>query len=425
MKTLFRFLVLGTFLTMLGTLSIFAQDADEFAKLFERYKLERKQPCGKRDAALATGKTILEKYGEDKDNPDVIKFVREDVAKIEAADPDCKLIAEYNAAFPAKDWNKFLTLSKQLLAKQGSSPLGLDVTLTAASVGYDRAVEKNDTYNADTINYAKQAIQRLEAGGTSETGNFGTFAPFKTKAFTDGKTNSLNWMNYIIGWIYYNRLGANDPNKKKEGLVYLYKSTLYNGENKNDHTIYTNIGSWYFDQAAVLDEKIRAIRDSKPDPATEEGKAKIEEQKAHLAMAKGYADRAIDAFGRARQIAVAGKKTTIADAITKRLGELYRFRFNLAPDAKTPELETYVSGFLTKPMPDPSNAVTPVIEEEKPTTTTTSTTPATTTTPTTKTTTTTTKQPMSAVTTKDASTTATKTSTTTKKPVVTKKKGTR
>jgi len=420
MKTLFKVLALGMFLTMLGVMSAFAQQPS-LEELFNKYKLERREPCGKRGPAVETGKKIIELYGSDELNKEIIDYVKKDVAKIEEADPGCKAIDEYNASYKAKDWPKFSTLSKQLIAKEGNSPLALDIMLTLVSVGYDQAVAKVDTYNNDTLNYAKQAIQRIEAGGTSSTGNWGTYNGFKTKTFPDGKTNSLNWMNYIIGYVNYYRLGATDASKKKEGLVYLYKSTLVNGENKNDISIYRNIGNWYFDQAATLDEQIRAIRAGITTADTEENKTKLADANAKLALAKGFADRAIDAFGRGRQIAVSTKDTKNIDSITKKLGDLYRFRFNLAPDAKTPELEGYVSNLLAKPMPDPSTEVTPVVEEVKPTTT--STTPTTTPATNVKTSTTTTpsKQPTSATTNAN---TATTTKTPVKKPV-TKKKGTR
>ena len=410
MKTLFNFLVFGVFLTAIGAVSVFAQadPATEFGALFDKYKVDRKGECGKRDAALETAKKIIgfgnasDKHKEVFDlNKEVVDYVKTDSDKIAKADPDCKLKTAYNDSYKAKDWPKFISLSKEIINKEGNSPLATDVMLELVSVGYDRAaVDKVDTFNADTINYAKQAIQRLESGAASATGNYGVFVPYKTKEFTDGKTNALNWMNYIIGWINYNRLGANDAAKKKEGLVYLYKSTLVNGEMKKDHTIYTNIGNYYFDEAAKLDEEYRKIRETNNNTETDEAKAKI-------ALARGYADRAIDAFGRARQIATTNNKKPIADSITKRLGELYRFRFNIAATQPTPDLEKYVSGLLAKPMPDPSTEVTPVVEEVKPATTTTSTTTSPETTPTKET-------PASNTTTTPA-----------KKPAVTKKKGTR
>ena len=289
--------------------------------------------------------------------------------------------------------------------------------LTLVSVGYNRtAIDKLDTYNNDTLNYAKIALQKLNSGTTSKT--YGVFEPFKTKE------NATSWMNYIIAF-YTERAAATDPAKKKEALAYFYKSTQTGTENKSDVQIYTKIGDYYFTEAAKLDKEYRDIRAANNNTETDEAKAK-------LALARGYADRGIDAFGRAKQIAIQNKATQkVIDAIGKTLTDLYKFRFNIAPTAPTPDLEKYVSDLLAKPMPDPATDVTPVIEEEKPVTTTTSstttptttttTTPVSTTTPTTKpTTTTTTTKP----TTTTNTATTTKTTTPVKKPV-TKKKGTR
>ena len=421
MKTLFKVLALGMLLTMLGVVSAFAQDPNELEKLFNQYKVDRKQPCGQRDAALATAKTIVEKFGSDQDNQQVIEYVKNDSAKIAKDDPECKRNDAYNAAYKAKDWAKFISLSKEIIAAKGNDPLALDVMLTMVSVGYDQAVAKVDTYNTETISYAKQAIQRIESGGTSSTGKWGVFAPFQTKDFADGKTNALNGLNYMIGWINYNRPGGN----KKDGIVYLYKSTQYNGEFKKDYTIYTSIGDYYFDEAGRLDKEYRAIRAANENKETDEAKAK-------LALARGFADRGIDAFGRAKQMAVAQKATKAVEGIGKTLTELYKFRFNLAPTAATPDLDKYVAGLNAKPMPDPSTEPTPVVEEVAPTTTTgtSSTTPTTTTPPTTTTSTTTkpaattTKPAATATTTKPAATTTT-TKTTTPAKTTPKKKGTR
>jgi hypothetical protein len=401
MKTLFKFLVLGTLLTTFGALSAFAQEED-LATAFNRYKAEKKKPCGERDTALATAKMIIEKFGGDVLNKEVIDYVKTDSAKIAKDDPLCKRNTAYNKAYTDKDWAKFISLSKEIIAQEGDSQLAFDVALTLVSVGYNRsAIDKNDAYSNDTLNYARTALQKLNSGTTSK--QYGVFEPFKTKE------SAQSWMNYIIGY-YTNKAAATDPTKKKEALGYFYKSTLVGMDNKNDVSIYTNIGTWYFDEAARLDKEYRDIRAANNNTDTDEGKAK-------LALARGYADRGIDAFGRARQIATANKAAPKAiEAINKTLTDLYKFRFNIAADAKTPNLESYVSGLLSKPMPDPSTDVTPVIEEVKPVTTTTSTT---TTTPATN-----------AATTNSTKTPATNTATTTKpttpvKKPVTKKKGTR
>jgi len=402
MKTLFRVLMLGILLTAFSALT-FAQEPD-LATLFERFKTEAKATCGQRDAALATGKTIVEKFGSDELNKEVIAFVKKRMAAIEKEDPRCKLNVKYDAEYKAKNWAAFFPVSKEIITAEADSGLALDLMLTQVSVGYNLAsVDKVDTYNNDTLSLAKTALQKIEAGKVSQTRNWGVFEPFKTKEAAQ------SWMNYIIGWEMYYKM-----NQKKDALGYLYKSTQISNEKKNDTVIYTNIGTYYFDEAISLDSKYRELRKANNNEDNDE-------TKALLALARGTADRAIDAFGRAYKIASADAKALPAykTGLYKTLTDLYKFRFNLAPDAKTPDLDKYVADLVAKPMPDPATAVTPVIEEVKPaTTTTTSTTPATTPTPATTTATTT------KTTTEATTATTTKAKTPVKKPV-TKKKGTR
>jgi tetratricopeptide (TPR) repeat protein len=416
MKTLFRVLSLAVFLTAFSVLT-FAQDQKPpLEELFTKFRTEIKAPCGERDPAMATGKTIIDNYGSDELNKDIIEFVKKKMAEIEKTDPDCKLTNRYNATYKAKSWSDFFAVSKEIMAKQGDSGLGTDVLLDNVSVGYNLADrDKIDTYNAQTLDYAKRALQRIETG-KSQTGKWGAWEPFTTKE------QAQSWLNYIVGWLMYNKLNQKTP----EALTYFYKSTQVSNEKKTDSSIYINIGTYFSNEASrlyteYLDE--RKANNNEDNDAT----------RAKLALARGNSERAIDAFGRAYKIIApdAKIKQEVKKGISDKLAELYKFRFNTA-DAKQADVDKFVSDLVAKPMPDPSAAVTPVVLEVKPaTTTTTSNTPSTsttTTTPSTKATTTNpTKQPTSSTTTTtpaSTTTSTTKEATTVKKPV-TKKKGTR
>ncbi len=414
MKTLFRVLSLGIVLTAFSALT-FAQEktAEDLAKDYATYKTEKAKPCGQRSAAVTLGKSIVDTYEKIEavrvDNEAVINFVKKDYPVIEAADAKCNREKLYNESFKAKKWAEFLTVSKEVITAEGDTPLALDLMLTHVSVGYDRAVlDKNDTYNNETLNYAKLVLQKIESGKTpAKLGNppafqWGVYDSFKTKE------NAQSWMNYIIGWEMYYKMNQ----KNKESLAYMYKSTQIGNEKKNDTVIYTNIGSFYSEEAVSLYTDYTAKRKANNNEETDE-------TKSLLALARGYADRSIDAFGRAYKIATATGSTatpTYKKSLADKLTELYKFRFNIT-EAKQPDVDKYVADLVAKPMPDPSTAVTPVVEEVKPatatTTTTTTTTPATTTTKPTTT---------KAATTTTATTT--KPTTPVKKPA-TKKKGTR
>jgi len=409
MKTLYKVLVLGIMLTAFGAFSVFAQDTTQsgpdLATLFEKFKKERREACGKRDAALATGREIIEKFGNDELNKAVIDYVKKQMPIIEQEDKKCKLYERYNSTYKAKQWDQFFSASKEVMALEGDTPVALDVLLTHVSTGYDLAVAKNNTYNAETVNFAKQAIQKIESGKASPK-NWGTYNGFGSK------DNSLAWMNYIVGYVTW----FNQNQQTKDAIAAFYKSTLYSGDPKNNPLIYQAIGTFYFTEASNLYKQFTEIREAN-------NKTDNDESKAKLALARGYADRAIDAYGRALKIASADSKTTpeYKKILTDTLTDLYKFRF----DGKEQGQTEYVSALISKPMPDPSTAVTPVVEEVKPTTTTSTTTSTTTTAPTTSTTNNTKPTVSSKPTTPTTTaTTNTKTTTPAKKPVA-KKKGTR
>jgi tetratricopeptide (TPR) repeat protein len=414
MKTLFKVLTLAVVITAFSALA-FAQE-DKGAALtaqYAQFRNEIKAKCGERAPALVTGKKIIDtfepKSGEtDKTilefyelNKAVIDFVKTRVATIEKEDPVCTREQAYIKAFNAKNWADVFTTGEVIINAEGDSPKALDIKLDLVSVGYDRAfVDKNDAYNAKTLALAKSALDAINAGKQSNSKQWGAFVPFKTKE------DSQAWLNYIIGWLMYNKM-----NQQKDALAYFYKATQVGTAKKNETSIYTNIGQYYFNEAVRLFEEYTTKRNAN-------NKEDNDETKALLALSRGYADRATDAFGRAYKVVPAGAAKT---AIAKTLTDLYKFRFNLA-DAKQADVDKYVNDLVAKPMPDPAVAVTPVVEATPtPTTTTTSTTSTTLNTTNAATTTTT---PTPAATTNGTKTTpTTKTTTTVKKPV--KKKGTR
>lgn len=301
------------------------------ADLFENFKVQMKSPCGQRDEAISTGKEIIEKYADE--CSDVIPFVKMKILEFEKVDRVCKRNDRYNIAYISKNWPEFFSLSKEIIADEGDTPPTLGVMLTLVSVGFNRvAVDQVDTYNTDVIFYAIKAIQMIESGKVT-TRNWGVFEPFHTK------DSSLSWLNYVIGYITYHR-----QNNRAEGLSYFYKAIQFDGDRKNDPSIYQEFGKYYFDLAAKAENfSLRSDREKE------------------IALARGYTDRAIDAYGRAYKILKekdpTGEQTK---ALYKILQELYRFRFNLAPDGNLEGLDVYVEKLISQPMPDPSTKVEPL-----------------------------------------------------------------
>ncbi|HEV8159356.1 MAG TPA: hypothetical protein VGP58_10005 [Pyrinomonadaceae bacterium] len=393
MKTIFRFLALGILMAVFSAVTVtssFAQGDEAAAKiaLYDTYIANYDKPeIEKKEIAIKAAKEYVEKYGakpEDVEQVDYFKTAIPDlekaVAEIRAAEEKRKKDIAKQALFKSFDDGvkgtngkadpvKTYASGKEIVA---GDPDFVDVILVLGSVGFDQAVLPTpvDTYNEDTIQYAKMAIQKLEANKASKTGDFGVLQySYKNKDYPDGKSNALGWMNYNIGYITYYRQGKDNPAKKKEALPYLYKATQYTSFNQKNPFLYQTIGAWYLDEAIKIDKDRKA-------KITAAGDKDTDETLAMLAMQKGYADRAIDAYARAYKFAKDDKnsKKEYTDNLYARLKELYVFRY----DGKTEGIDQFVASVQSKPLPDPTAAITPVKDETTtpPATTSTTTPPA-------------------------------------------------
>ena len=392
MKTIFRFLALGILMAVFSAVTVtssFAQDpAADKAALYKTYMDNYDKPeIAKIETAIKAAKEYVEKFGAnaaDKEQVDYFKTaipdleksvvqIKEAQGKAEKAKTTQALFTRFDTALKGTGGkanpSETYASGKEIVA---GDPNFLDVIIVLGSVGFDQAVLPTpvDTYNEDTIQYAKMAIQKLEANTPSKTGNYGVLQyAYKNKDYPDGKSNALGWMNYNIGYITYYRQGKDNPAKKKEALPYLYKATQYTSFNQKNPFLYQTIGAWYLDEAIKID-KDRKVK------ITAAGDKDTDETLAMLAMQKGYADRAIDAYARAYKFAKDDKnsKKEYTDNLYARLKELYVFRY----DGKTEGIDQFVASVQSKPLPDPTAAITPVKDETTtpPATTSTTTPPA-------------------------------------------------
>ncbi|MGI9034852.1 MAG: hypothetical protein ACR2GD_02320 [Pyrinomonadaceae bacterium] len=412
------FAAIALALTATSVTTSFAQDAAAaqeaktalYTKFTECYAKRRTLPPADLDACYAVGKDYLDKY--EKDNDQYSQFVRkvyDAYIKLKAAED---LANRFNGAISnpkAINADQAYTSGKEFIDQ---NPDSVDVPIVLASIGFDNviATPPNDKYNADAINYAKMAIERINSGKTSPSGQYGAYQyTYKTTKYPDGKNNTLGWMNYYIGYIMYNR-----QNQKKEALPYLYKAAQINSGAKDSSELYRLIGSWYVDEfKRIDDDRVAKVKAA--------GNQDTNDTKALFALEKGYAERAADAYARAAKIADTNPTATkeYKDALLTRAKQFYGIRYNNDP-AKTDGFDAYMAAITNKPLIDPTTAVTPVVEETPATTTATGTTPAT---PATTPTTTTAKPTTTRTTT---TTTTTKPATPAKTPTTPpKKKGNR
>ncbi len=347
MKVFFKVFALTVFMTGVGILTANAQDTTQqemcpdLEACVKLFSAELKKPECDRGKAVEIGEFIGVKFANDELNPELVKKVVARAAKEKEVVRLCQRTAKYNSTYNAKQWDEFFAVSKEIMndpATKENKPLLLDLSLTHASALYDLVVAGSDKYGPETISFSKTALQMLDSGVGSSTTKFGVWAPFNTR------DNAISWLNYFIGYTYVVKMKDKDT-----GIPYIYKATRL-GDKKTDSAAFAEIGYWYTGKATDLLGDYKKLVD-----ATED-KLPTDEAKEKLGLARAYADRAIDAFGRAKTLATdATKKTEYGDTLT----ELYKIRFN----GKVEGLDKYVSDMIANPMPDPSNAPAPVVLE--------------------------------------------------------------
>ena len=370
MKSVFRFLGLGvlaiTFIAV-GSSAGYAQDpcedVDAQKALYDKFMANYDKSMELRKIAVSTAKEYIEKYGsctESKQQVDYFKTyippTEEAIRKYQQGVETEALYTRFNTSLEAKNWDAVYASGKEVLAQEKDPKTQLDVTILLGSIGLDEAIKNNDKYNADTVRYAQEAIQKIESGATST--NYGVAYKgvgvlYKNPKFPDSKSNALGWLNYTIGYIKYNR----DKNKK-EALPYLYKATQFASAPKGFPEIYALIGQWYLEEIDRLEKdrtaKVQAANNTDTD-----------ETKAIYALQKGYAERASDAFARAyKLVGATPAEKALKDNVYSRLKIAYEIR-NGKPDG----LDAYIASVTAKPMPNPTTEVTPVVEAAPATTT--------------------------------------------------------
>ncbi|HEY0457658.1 MAG TPA: hypothetical protein VGC97_00820 [Pyrinomonadaceae bacterium] len=321
---------------------ICAQDIDDDERgsfLFGKLKdSSRKAGCGERDEAINTGKEIIEIYGKDDLNKDVVAYAKKKLAQLVEDERTCARNNTYNKLYKDKYWQPFFAVSRQIIDEEGDSPLAMDVILTLVSVGYDRAsAAQEDTYNDDTLRYAKLAIERIEAGQESKRGNWGVFDEFNSKE------NAQSWMNYVVGWLYYYKL-----NRKKESpayfdkaMQYAYTPTKYSDNSGTYLSTYYLLGEIYFNELYKSAGELMETN-------KQSGKLSAAE--------KAYADRALIAYAKAFQMEMWVRRKEL---IYKKMENVYRLRFNLPADEQPAGLKELIRELIKQTLPAATEAPKP------------------------------------------------------------------
>lgn len=201
-------------------------------------------------------------------------------------------------------------------------PNNLRVQIDLGYAGYLAASAKNEQFNATALDYARKAIQQIEAGKAPAE-----WAPFK------GKDDTLAYLHYAVGFLTL----KTEPNQAIDSL--LKAAQLESDIKKTPSTYYFLAVAYEAGPYKTLSTDYQAKYANKPE--TPESKAALE--KLNVVM-----DRIIDAYARA--IAAAGtdaKTQQNRTEWTAKLSTYYKFRHE-GSDAGMTE---FIAAALQKPLP--------------------------------------------------------------------------
>lgn len=250
--------------------------------------------------------------GEEKITP----YLKDFITKYEKANRKDRVT---DLVYNKKDFPKAFEVGGAVLADE---PENLKVLIDLAYAGFASATAKNEAFTADAINYAKKAMQLIEAGK----------APDKWEPYL-GKDDALAYLNNIIGQLTVQK-------NPSDALPYLIKVAQYESKlNKLPFTFGTIAAAYEAGPYAKLSEEYKAKYG---------GKDETPESKLALENVNQVIDRMIDAYARA--VALAG--TDAANQAAKKewmdsLSSWYKYRHNQS-DAGLNEM---IAGILTKPLP--------------------------------------------------------------------------
>lgn len=345
-------ILLAVFITVGAATGLAQANCEDFDGMNELDTIFRENYAGnleQRQKAVEAAKQYIEKYGSCEVSADLVEYFKTNLPAMEkriADDKEAAWLSErfkrFDAGIKNQNYDEAFAAGKEILTKQ---PDNLNIIVPLGAIGLAESYEKNYKYNADSLNYAKMAIEKIESGVTSN--KYGVFQ------FEYGtKENALSEMNYVIGYINYHV-----NNNKKAGVERYYKVSQMPGNNRQNPLVFETIGSYYFDEVAKLADEVQAMIAKQNAAETDEEKIAMDKDiKTKIGMLNGYAERAMDAFSRAH-------KVTKDDAASKeyktglfeRIKTLYDIRFQ-----KETGINEYMATTLSKPMPNPLSEVEPV-----------------------------------------------------------------
>ena len=301
----------GIFAQRNPTMTEQQRDADK-ESLFARYtEHKRIQQSDQQRLAYEAGKEYLRLFGTDLD-PN-LKEVRRFVTEYERV----RRQYDIDTAYSSKNYARTFDIGRALLQKQ---PEDFYVLGTLAEAGYENAVAGNASLNAETIGYAKRAVQLLDDGKVSKGD------PFKSVEVARG------FLNFALGYFLRDQSPV-------EAAADFRKAVQTDSPYKTDASAYHRMGI-----AILKGEFAQLSAEYNEKYGSKEASA---EQTAMLERVTGLAERAIDAYARAVALSTGPQQQEAHTKIMEQLTALYK-SFHNNSDAGLNEL---IANVLSKPLP--------------------------------------------------------------------------
>lgn len=263
-------------------------------------------------------KEYVQKYPTTATDDQIFNFQKNYITIYEKSEKEGRKV-QLNTLFNEKKYDQAFALGRQIL---NDEPDDLQTIYTLARGGLFAATSGNEANNAATAQYAKKAIQLLQAGGNIS----GT-----------SKDEALGNLNYALGVASIKTTPADAVG------AFIQVGTLQNSAKSNPYTYYLLAIAY---QAADYD-KLAADYKTQCSTAEQIASPTCKTMTDRLNM---VVDRVIDAYARA--ISLSGTNSNFAAAKTdwmKSLTDFYKYRH----DGKEDGLKEYIASVTTQPLPGP------------------------------------------------------------------------
>ena len=241
-------------------------------------------------------------------------------------DKDARKIKLMNLFVVQHKYAEALPAAKEVLA---DDPDNITALTALGYGGYAVAVStKNESGNAEAINYARKAIEGIEAGKAPEN-----WSPFKSK------DDTLGYLYYSIGFL-------ERVTNSSDALKNFIKAAQVESDLKKNSQTYAFIANAYEDEYAKKSAEYKTLYDGKPESP---------ESKLAAENINQLVDRIIDSLARAVSVAGTDANAQAAKAQwLERLTDLYKFRHEKS-DAGLKEM---IASVMSKPLPPVPTPIT-------------------------------------------------------------------